>query len=477
MGRFFGCHKYSSDGSHSIRQFEQLRYKFVIQIHSPSPSLINHKDPISRDLTMSSNNLPVYGRLTFAFAPTSPSTSRPVEYGAQHPSLLDHRPSSFSDRMRPSSSHPLAPTHSRVDEESHLRLSQSMLAPPTLRPSSSQVSLNTSPRFSQGEPRPTSSASVPQGRMTDDERGVPLPPGWERRTDPQGRTYFVDHQTRTTTWNRPQNPGATPVRPAIQAPPSRTVSATGSSAATTPTSSIMTSPTAQTGTYADVPLPLGWEERRTPEGRPYFVDHHTRTTTWTDPRRTNQSPPVAIPRPVTNPNLGPLPSGWEMRLTSTGRVYFVDHNTRTTSWDDPRLPTHVDDSAPQYKRDYRRKVVYFRSQPKMRLLAGKCEVKVRRTRVLEDSYSAVMALTGEDLKRRLMVNFESEDGLDYGGVSRYVLNFSMVGGWLLMFSPTGNGSSFSRMRYSIPVTDSSSTPPMTITHSRSTPRLESIQTT
>lgn len=54
----------------------------------------------------------------------------------------------------------------------------------------------------------------------------------------------------------------------------------------------------------------------------------------------------------------------------------------------------------------------------MRVLPGKCEVKVRRTRVLEDSYGAVMALTGEDLKRRLMVNFEGEDGLDYGGVSR-----------------------------------------------------------
>jgi len=54
----------------------------------------------------------------------------------------------------------------------------------------------------------------------------------------------------------------------------------------------------------------------------------------------------------------------------------------------------------------------------MRVLTGKCEIKIRRTRVLEDSYGAVMALTGEDLKRRLMVGFEGEDGLDYGGVSR-----------------------------------------------------------
>ncbi|KAF8827633.1 hypothetical protein HHX47_DHR4000315 [Lentinula edodes] len=114
----------------------------------------------------------------------------------------------------------------------------------------------------------------------------------------------------------------------------------------------------------------------------------------------------------------PLPSGWEMRLTSTGRVYFVDHNTRTTSWDDPRLPTNVEDNAPQYKRDYRRKVVYFRSQPKMRVLAGKCDIKVRRTRVLEDSFTAIMGHTGENLKRRLMISFDGEDGLDYGGVSR-----------------------------------------------------------
>jgi E3 ubiquitin-protein ligase NEDD4 len=33
--------------------------------------------------------------------------------------------------------------------------------------------------------------------------------------------------------------------------------------------------------------------------------------------------------------LGPLP-GFEMRHTPEGRAYFVDHNTRTTSWIDPR---------------------------------------------------------------------------------------------------------------------------------------------
>ena len=32
-----------------------------------------------------------------------------------------------------------------------------------------------------------------------------LPPGWEMRRDPSGRDYYVDHNTRRTTWQRPNN--------------------------------------------------------------------------------------------------------------------------------------------------------------------------------------------------------------------------------------------------------------------------------
>uniref|UniRef100_A0A3Q4G4L2 Membrane-associated guanylate kinase, WW and PDZ domain-containing protein 2 n=1 Tax=Neolamprologus brichardi TaxID=32507 RepID=A0A3Q4G4L2_NEOBR len=35
--------------------------------------------------------------------------------------------------------------------------------------------------------------------------------------------------------------------------------------------------------------------------------------------------------------LGPLPDNWEMAYTEKGEVYFIDHNTKTTSWLDPRL--------------------------------------------------------------------------------------------------------------------------------------------
>src|SRR5690606_28587760 len=172
-------------------------------------------------------------------------------------------------------------------------------------------------------------------------------------------------------------------------------------------------------------LPPGWEQRHTSEGRIYYVDHNTRTTTWVDPRRTQwirmynpvtETGSTMLQQPVSQ--LGPLPSGWEMRLTNTARVYFVDHNTKTTTWDDPRLPSSLDQNVPQYKRDFRRKLIYFRSQPALRILSGQCHLKVRRTHIFEDAYAQVMQQTPTELKKRLMVKFDGEDGLDYGGLSR-----------------------------------------------------------
>ena len=107
-----------------------------------------------------------------------------------------------------------------------------------------------------------------------------------------------------------------------------------------------------------------------------------------------------------------------MRLTSTARIYFVDHNTKTTTWDDPRLPSTLDANVPQYKRDFRRKLIYFRSQPAMRAQPGNCQIKVRRNHIFEDSYAEIMRQTPNDLKKRLMIKFDGEDGLDYGGLSR-----------------------------------------------------------
>lgn len=272
----------------------------------------------------------------------------------------------------------------------------------------------------------------------------PLPAGWERRIDHLGRQYYVDHNTRTTTWNRPSDnqlsnsaTQATSTGEARARHNQRTLpdemldvqqSGANSGGATTPTTGgAQANPVnaSNATTAGQGPLPSGWEQRFTPEGRPYFVDHNTRTTTWVDPRRQQllrfiapgQQGNLSV-QPQTVSQLGPLPSGWEMRLTSTARVYFVDHNTKTTTWDDPRLPSSLDQNVPQYKRDFRRKLIYFRSQPALRSNTGQCHMKVSRDNIFEGSYTEIMRQTPNDLKKRLMIKFEGEDGLDYGGLSR-----------------------------------------------------------
>jgi hypothetical protein len=48
------------------------------------------------------------------------------------------------------------------------------------------------------------------------------------------------------------------------------------------------------------------------------------------------APTPASDSAATSADPRPLPSGWEMRTDASGRNYFVDHNTRSTTWQDPR---------------------------------------------------------------------------------------------------------------------------------------------
>ena len=290
----------------------------------------------------------------------------------------------------------------------------------------------------------------------------PLPGGWERRIDHLGRQYYVDHNSRSTTWNRPSESSTSNTATQAsqtgaaraqhnnraladdmldaQQPPTGGQTPTGGAAGGAGANPAI--PNNNSTTAGSGPLPAGWEQRFTPEGRPYFVDHNTRTTTWVDPRR-QQLIRVIAPgqgnlsvQPQTVSQLGPLPSGWEMRLTSTARVYFVDHNTKTTTWDDPRLPSSLDQNVPQYKRDFRRKLIYFRSQPALRSNTGQCHIKVSRENLFEGSYTEIMRQTPNDLKKRLMIKFEGEDGLDYGGVSReffFLLSHEMFNPFYCLF--------------------------------------------
>ncbi|XP_078678514.1 membrane-associated guanylate kinase, WW and PDZ domain-containing protein 1-like isoform X2 [Branchiostoma floridae x Branchiostoma belcheri] len=46
-------------------------------------------------------------------------------------------------------------------------------------------------------------------------------------------------------------------------------------------------------------------------------------------------------------DLGPLPDNWEVAYTDNNEMYFIDHNTGTTHWDDPRLQEGGQDGGQQ----------------------------------------------------------------------------------------------------------------------------------
>ncbi|KAI9469250.1 hypothetical protein BX667DRAFT_502754 [Coemansia mojavensis] len=54
----------------------------------------------------------------------------------------------------------------------------------------------------------------------------------------------------------------------------------------------------------------------------------------------------------------------------------------------------------------------------MRPVPGQCHIKVARSTIFEHSYNEIMRVPVSELKKRLMIKFDGEDGLDYGGVSR-----------------------------------------------------------
>uniref|UniRef100_A0A671YNL0 E3 ubiquitin-protein ligase n=1 Tax=Sparus aurata TaxID=8175 RepID=A0A671YNL0_SPAAU len=330
-----------------------------------------------------------------------------------------------------------------------------------------------------------------------------LPPGWEERQDNLGRTYFVNHESRTTQWQRPtlqrrQNNNtevehAFMTRRQISDPDENTTRESPESwevitedeatlnhsnnQVTTPRT-----PVPEFNSFCDdlrnvniswllptsTGLPPGWEEKRDNKGRRYYVNHNSRTTSWTKPLvQVQTSPPPSqppapseespqhTPSPEPTYESGFLPAGWEVRSAPSGRPFFIDHNTKTTTWEDPRLKIPVQQrrrasldpsdlgvlpvssSAPKrsvanqlkdifsvgavpYSRDYKQKYDYFRKKLKKPAdIPNRFEMKMRRNAVFEDSYRRILSVKRADLlKARLWVEFEGEKGLDYGGVAR-----------------------------------------------------------
>lgn len=260
----------------------------------------------------------------------------------------------------------------------------------------------------------------------------PLLPGWEERIDAAGRTYYVDHNTRTTTWIRPNSRNtAVSQRPQPQISDRHQIDDMETNNARTSVNSSPVIPprsgstAAASATAASVaagastddlgPLPPGWQMSRTDTDRSFFIDHINKRTTWIDPRTGKPSPQPGTQQETTQK--AALPENWEMRTLPDGRVYYIDHHNKITTWTDPRI---AGPTVP-YSRDYEAKYRLFRrSLPRPRANVGtQVELHINRKDVMETSFRAIMSIKDvEVLKTRLWIVFDGERGLDYGGLSR-----------------------------------------------------------
>ncbi|XP_063616550.1 transcriptional coactivator YAP1 isoform X2 [Cydia splendana] len=120
------------------------------------------------------------------------------------------------------------------------------------------------------------------GSHIPDELG-PLPSGWEQARTPEGQIYYLNHITKTTTWEDPRKSlAAQSVTAGVQHQSAETLLATPA-AQTVPAAPAPAKSTSSSTTDLG-PLPDGWEQAATPEGEIYFINHAARTTSWFDPR-------------------------------------------------------------------------------------------------------------------------------------------------------------------------------------------------
>ncbi|XP_050080068.1 E3 ubiquitin-protein ligase Smurf1 [Anopheles maculipalpis] len=254
---------------------------------------------------------------------------------------------------------------------------------------------------------------------------VDLPHGYEIRTTQQGQVYFYHIPTKQSTWHDPRIP--------------------------------RDFDTQNLTTETLGPLPHGWEQRKTASGRVYFVDHNNRTTQFTDPRinlhilhmlrRQNSataSPPAVTatgsngcssvaPLSGAGPQVPNGNSGGSNRHAALAEAVNAiangdahHHSPRgaaaTVSNNIPDLPQGLMDSAdllPKYRRDLVGKIRALRQE--LQLLqpqSGHCRLEVSRNEIFEESYRLIMKMRPKDMRKRLMVKFKGEEGLDYGGVAR-----------------------------------------------------------
>lgn len=206
----------------------------------------------------------------------------------------------------------------------------------------------------------------------------------------------------------------------------------------------------------------GWEQKKTNNGRVYYVNHNMRTTQFTDPRlngqvinmicrrqsqanngnasnnlnnticsainnTVNQSSTIqqqqntgnSTPPRANNASNGMRACSSNSTNDSTTRVSASNTTQTNVPADLPQSLLESSELLPKYRRDLDVKIRGLRTELQaLQPQSGHCRLEVSRAEIFEESYRLIMKMRPKDMRKRLMVKFRGEEGLDYGGVAR-----------------------------------------------------------
>ncbi|XP_015995646.2 protein WWC3 isoform X3 [Rousettus aegyptiacus] len=167
-----------------------------------------------------------------------------------------------------------------------------------------------------------------------------------------------------------------PVQPPREALPSVT-------AAVVPVQSVSSVPS-RARESSELPLPAGWEEARDYDGRIFYIDHNTRQTSWIDPRD-------RITKPLTFADCvgDELPLGWETVYDKQIGIYYMDHINKLTQIEDPRE---------QWRREQERMLKEYLVVAQEALNAKKeiYQIKQQRFELAQEEYQQLHKMCEDD---------------------------------------------------------------------------------
>ncbi|XP_060089932.1 protein WWC3 isoform X2 [Heteronotia binoei] len=137
---------------------------------------------------------------------------------------------------------------------------------------------------------------------------------------------------------------------------------------------------------SELPLPAGWEEARDYDGRVFYIDHNTRQTSWIDPRD-------RITKPLTFADCvgDELPLGWETVYDQQIGIYYMDHINQLTQIEDPRE---------QWRREQERMLKEYLIVAQEALNAKKeiYQIKQQRFELAQEEYQQLHKMCEDDTR-------------------------------------------------------------------------------